>query len=807
MIALTHTEAAALPRWVGWLPVVRKGRATKAPFAANGAGNAKADDPATWADRASADVWAREHVNGAGGGIGLQLGPVPERPGAALGGVDLDACRDPTDGALSPWAADLVARLGSYAEVSPSGTGVKVYFTYSTGDLAALRAVMGTEHGRSFKRGRGEHPEAIELHVSNRYFAWTGQHLEGTPADLRPVPLETLFWLIRTAGPGFAAGGRVQRPSGPDRGPASWKNAPIVRLQAAVDGDAGLARRWSGDTAGLKDGSRSGLAFTLGAALKRHGFDFAEMCDLLRRNPHTADWAATKGEADGARELRRVWERAGATATDEPEPPPAPDLRVLRLHRRAPPALPLAVFGAEWMGWIKDAAEAAATSPDYVAAPLLAAASATIGNARWAQAYPGWQEPPHLWMCSVGESGGGKSPGADPILKGVLPRIEEAMCRDFPEKRREWEAAAAAAKAQRDAWQADVAKAAKNGGALPLPPADADGPPEPQPPCLRLDDTSIERIALLLAGGSPKGLLMVRDELAGHLLGMNTYNDGARAFWIEAYGGRPYRVHRVKLNTPIAVPHLAVSWWGGTQPGKLAELMRGADDGLLARFCWVWPEPVPFDLPRAAPDLPFAAAAFDKLRLLEMRDTEAGPAPLAVPLAEDARADLLDFARDMQERQSWAGGLMNSALGKARGLALRLSLVLEYLWWSGRCGMAPPPAVISREAFAAAATLVADYLLPMAERTYGDAAAPERDRNAATLARWVAKERPVEVHVRALQRDVRLPGLATADAIHGAAAVLVDAGWLVPPAGGGGQTGRPKAAYPINAALWGALAP
>jgi hypothetical protein len=120
--------------------------------------------------------------------------------------------------------------------------------------------------------------------------------------------------------------------------------------------------------------------------------------------------------------------------------------------------------------------------------------------------------------------------------------------------------------------------------------------------------------------------------------------------------------------------------------------------------------------------------------------------------------------------------------------------------------MEAPPATISRGAFAAAATLVADYLLPMAERTYGDAAAPARDRDAATLARWIAKERPEEVHVRTLQRDVRLPGMATADAIHEAAAVLMDAGWVLAPAGGSGQAGRPKAAYPVNPELWGALA-
>ncbi len=35
-------------------------------------------------------------------------------------------------------------------------------------------------------------------------------------------------------------------------------------------------------------------------------------------------------------------------------------------------------------------------------------------------------------------------------------------------------------------------------------------------------------------------------ELAGWIAGMNSYNDAGRAFWVEAYGGRPYRVERVK---------------------------------------------------------------------------------------------------------------------------------------------------------------------------------------------------------------------------------------------------------------------
>ena len=72
---------------------------------------------------------------------------------------------------------------------------------------------------------------------------------------------------------------------------------------------------------------------------------------------------------------------------------------------------------------------------------------------------------------------------------------------------------------------------------------------------------------------------------------------------------------------------------------------------------------------------------------------------------------------------------MRSAFGKARGLALRISLVLEMLWWSASDGIAAPPSLISEKAFLAASMLVAEFFMPMAERVYGDAAASRHRRN------------------------------------------------------------------------------
>jgi hypothetical protein len=477
-----------------------------------------------------------------------------------------------------------------------------------------------------------------------------------------------------------------------------------------------------------------------------------------------------------------------------------PDLDVMRLHRRPPPPLPIKVFDPGWENWIVTTAEAAASPPDYVALPLLAAASTLIGNARWAQATPGWSEPPHLWVAAVGDSGTSKSAGADCLMRDVLPEIERRMLADFPDRLREWRAALEFERVADEKWKSEVRDAQKRGAPAPLPPQSTTGP-EPQAPRLRQSDVTVEKVAMLLATAASKGLLISRDELCGWITGMTLYNEAGRSFWVEAYGGRPYRVERQKHPEPIDIQYLVVAVYGSIQPDKLAVLMSGADDGLLGRILWAWPEPVSFRLAHRAPQSRWAIDALDRLRELDLQPGNPRR-PIMVLVASDALPLIEAFGQEMQMRQMAAGGLLRSALGKARGSVLRLSLVLEMLWWCGSAGMEPPPSRISARAFAAAAHLYEAYFLPMAERVYGDAAATVGERNAATLANWIFRAKPKEVHVRHLQRKERLPGLKTADDIHAAAKALVEADWLAPPPTGAGSVGRTRAVYVINPRLW-----
>jgi hypothetical protein len=187
--------------WLAWRNEMRGKKVTKVPHSPHG-GAGKTDDSATWGTRAEAEKRAQQLDNGYGGGVGVLLG-IGCGDDVLLGGLDLDTCRSP-DGSIEEWALDVIARFASYTEISPSGTGIKIFFLYRAADLPALRQMMGTDHGRQFKRqGAGDHPPAIELYISHRYFAVTGEVLDDELTELRVVSMDDLAWLLTEAGPAF----------------------------------------------------------------------------------------------------------------------------------------------------------------------------------------------------------------------------------------------------------------------------------------------------------------------------------------------------------------------------------------------------------------------------------------------------------------------------------------------------------------------------------------------------------------------------------------------------------------------------
>ena len=275
-VAPTIANLAAVPLWVGWRQEERGGKSTKTPFDPVRGTRAASNDPSTWATRNDAESWA---ICERGDGVGLMFSTVGE---ALIAGIDLDCCVDPETGDVAGWAQEVIDRIDSYCETSPSGGGVKIFFRVSRTDQAAIDALFKGQHGRQFKRGGGQHPPAIEVYRSNRYFTVTGDSI-GSRDDLRLVSLDDLRWLIDEAGPNFVG---------------------VTKGNGEANG---------------KDGSRSARAFAFGARLKAAGATYEEMRSglLESEDPEIAEWARTKGCADHERELRRIFDRTGGDGDDD----------------------------------------------------------------------------------------------------------------------------------------------------------------------------------------------------------------------------------------------------------------------------------------------------------------------------------------------------------------------------------------------------------------------------------------------------------------------------------------------------------
>jgi hypothetical protein len=282
---------------------------------------------------------------------------------------------------------------------------------------------------------------------------------------------------------------------------------------------------------------------------------------------------------------------------------------------------------------------------------------------------------------------------------------------------------------------------------------------------------------------------------------LDAYNTHGRQFWMEGYDGNPHTVDRVKYADQVLIPHHAVSIYGSIQPDRLVELERAGDDGLLGRFLWFWPDPIPFRRGQRVPGEAWAIDCFDRLRQLDLVPGTP-PAPVVIPFAADAANLLERFGASVDARRVRKGRFLGSSYGKARGHALRLATVIAHLWWAATSDL--PLTEVSEGAVAAACVLMDEYFLPMAARVFTDAALPDAERFTTALARWIVQQTPIPemINAREVRRHARIPGLRVAENVEFATKGLVEADWLRPnPTRAGGSQGRRRADFLVNPKL------
>ncbi|MDP9470074.1 MAG: hypothetical protein M3Q71_05315 [Chloroflexota bacterium] len=181
-------ELKADDQFVGWAWEYRDSKWTKPPLRANGSGYAKSDDPSTWSPF---DVVLAAYRRGAFDGIGRMLKAEGE-----IFFIDLDHCRDPETGEISPWARPILRLFRhTYQEVSPTGTGIKII---GYGRLPGARHV---------KPMAGRPGAKVEFFDKGKYTTLTGHRCEGAAPRLADcqAALEAVYAELWPAAPGDAA--------------------------------------------------------------------------------------------------------------------------------------------------------------------------------------------------------------------------------------------------------------------------------------------------------------------------------------------------------------------------------------------------------------------------------------------------------------------------------------------------------------------------------------------------------------------------------------------------------------------------
>ena len=172
------------------------------------------------------------------------------------------------------------------------------------------------------------------------------------------------------------------------------------------------------------------------------------------------------------------------------------------------------------------ASEALGCDASFVATPLLAALASCVGNTRQIELKKSWREPCVFWTAIVGYSGTLKSPAIDVALKPLREKQDEAL-REYDEKRKMYEKETEEYEEQMRQW--------RNGRkAIPRPVK----PEEPVPLRYCCSDTTVEALAVMLQN-NPRGVLLVRDELAGWINGFDQYKPRGKgaddANWLELH--------------------------------------------------------------------------------------------------------------------------------------------------------------------------------------------------------------------------------------------------------------------------------
>lgn len=211
---------------------------------------------------------------------------------AGLITYDLDKCRD-ENGVIAVWAMDIVRRLTSYTEISPSGRGLRIFaHGWIDGDWV-------------------NHSAGVECYGGHagRFLTVTGHHLAGTPMEICHVSDDTHASIraeYGAKGRGAEAeaegGARIINLVAPDTlDPLTLPDTDSMELPSGV---SYFLRH------GIEGGAeedRSRLLFAAGVSLCSQGWSPLVVYSLLVNNSHVWEIAMDKRRGNATRAREYIW--------------------------------------------------------------------------------------------------------------------------------------------------------------------------------------------------------------------------------------------------------------------------------------------------------------------------------------------------------------------------------------------------------------------------------------------------------------------------------------------------------------------
>ena len=695
------------------------------------------------------------------------------------------------------WFAEFTARgLPATVSFASGGGEGHVHYWYARPEGCAIHRVTESEQYDILSNGYAVVPPS--LHASGRRYAWTA----GTPLTLPSTPAPTWSVVLLNA-------------------KASKRSAVTVPLDFESGGPPVVLRgealeRWHGRSVTNKPSGgvdRSWSLWRIAVDLLDAGAAQATAEAALAERDSALGFTKFTGRGDATDRYRIIVERARAgqgprpiklktsrsnlgnfganararetvVAIDADEwPDPAELDRVERV-----PALPLECLPREVAELAEDIAERQQSPVDFVAWPMLVSLAVVCGRnvAIRPRAFDDWTERLALWVANIGSPSTMKTPAQEEGTRSIR-RIAQRLHDEYKVTHAQWEADCAAEKAAN--------------------PKHPDLPPEPVLERLWTADATIEKLATLLTDEVSRGLLVVRDELAGVVFDLNRYKatGGDRQFLLQAYSGGAYTVDRLSRPS-IFIPDLLVSIVGGVQPERAREIFTGGvDDGLAARFLTVWPEVTSdFQTIDRLPDTRLRDALNDVADALFRTDWA------SVLLVDDFRPQ--PFCRLSPDAQTlfneWHVATMKAArsrqvearlaarIGKYPGLASRL--ILEWHLVEYAAGRESYPERVSANTVGKVLDLFDSYVEPMERRVYGEYASSPIAIAGRQVGAWIRQHETAALTPRNVRR-LQYPGVREAGEAEAVVEWLCSMGWLREVERS--RFGRPAQWYRVNPKL------